>query len=585
VNRTLALAALLLTILPASAGAQQVDVEEFVLDNGMKFLLCPRSGQPNSVSAGWVAQVGSVNERPGITGLSHFFEHMMFKGSPNVGTTDPEADAALNAEQHAVRARLRHLVLEQQYARWRQGEIDDPWDPAADTTEMKTLRGELKALMDKQREVTVANEFDAIYTKLGGSRMNAFTNHDETFYFIQVPSNKLELWCWMESNRLHDPVFREFYAERDVVHEERRMRTESTPTGKFQEQFEALFWQSSPYSWPVIGWPSDLNNYTIEQARAYFETYYRPNNLVGVLVGDFDPVEAKRQIIRYFSRLEAGDPPPPVVTIEIQQLAEKRMYAEADAAPRIEVRYHTVPHGHPDEFALEVLSEVLNGRTGRLQRSLVEDQQLATSAGVRQDTRKYAGAFSFLAECKAEASPEQVEEAWYQELERLQEEPVGETELQKVMNRSQADAFRRLEGNFFLMLQLGVYEALGEWSYINVAPRKILAVTAEDIQRVAKAYFARENRSVAIYKRKPGAQAKPEDPRLAGLDPQLKAMAEQALGQVEAVSDPAELRQHLAAMEAQLEQVPPPVKPVVEIVIEAAQDRLAELEADQEESE
>ncbi|MFQ5655404.1 MAG: M16 family metallopeptidase, partial [Planctomycetota bacterium] len=232
--------------LPASG--QNVAVEEFTLDNGMEFLLLPRDDQPNSITAGWMAKVGSANERPGITGISHFFEHMMFKGTRTVGTSDPAKDAEFSSKQKAVRTSLRGLHLGLQYSRWKGGEIEDPWDPANDTDEMRRLRDELRKLQEAQREITVKNEFDRIYTNLGGSGMNAFTTHDLTFYFITVPSNKFELWSWMESDRLSASVFREFYSERDVVHEERRLRTESTPTGIFQEQFDAMFWQSSPYS-------------------------------------------------------------------------------------------------------------------------------------------------------------------------------------------------------------------------------------------------------------------------------------------------------------------------------------------------
>ena len=436
-------------------GAQQVTPEVFILDNGMKFLLLPRTDQPNSIAAGWVAKVGSVNERPGITGISHFFEHMMFKGTTTIGTEDAKLDAQLTEEQNQIRGKLRALHLGEQYARWKSGQIEDPWDPANDTEEMTSLRAELRAVQDRQREITRKNEFDQIYTRLGGSGMNAFTSNDLTFYFINVPSNKLELWCWMESDRLTDSVFREFFEERDVVHEERRMRTESTPTGIYQEQFDAMFWQSSPYSWPVIGWPSDLNSYTREQAQEYYDTYYAPNNLCGVVVGDFDLETAKTQISRYFERLERRDAPPPVITLEQPQLAEKRMAVSCDCPPQVEVRYPSVPFGHRDEAAIEVMAEVLNGRTGRLYKALVEDQKIATGAGVRQDSRKYGGAFSFSGECQGEATPEMVEAAWYEQLEKMQNEPVSERELQKVKNQILASSFRRLETNFNLLLQIG----------------------------------------------------------------------------------------------------------------------------------
>ena len=256
-----------------TASAQKVSVEEFTLPNGMQFLLVPRADQPNVVSAGWVARVGSVNERPGITGISHFFEHMMFKGTNTIGTRNPDKDRTFRVEQKKVRDQMNQLVLSEQYERYRNGEIDDPWDPVNDTPRLKSLRTKLDTLIRAQQgrgkagpatATIVKDEFDQVYTKAGGSGMNAFTSYDLTCYFITVPSNKLELWAWMESDRLNDSVFREFYSERDVVHEERRLRTDSTPTGRFQEQFNSMFWASCGYSWPVIGRPSDLNSYTFE---------------------------------------------------------------------------------------------------------------------------------------------------------------------------------------------------------------------------------------------------------------------------------------------------------------------------------
>src|SRR5690606_15172631 len=210
-QRALACIAAVATLAHAAA-AQQLNPEVFTLDNGMKFLLYPRTEEPNIIAAGWVAKVGSANEHPGITGISHFFEHMMFKGTNTIGTRDPKRDAEFRIRQQTVRDKLIKLTLNEQYPRFRAGEIDDPWDPANDTEEMAKLRGELKRLMEEQqKESIVNNEFDKVYTELGGSGMNAFTSNDITFYFINVPSNKLELWAWMESDRLTDSVFREFY--------------------------------------------------------------------------------------------------------------------------------------------------------------------------------------------------------------------------------------------------------------------------------------------------------------------------------------------------------------------------------------
>jgi predicted Zn-dependent peptidase len=609
--------AALAVALPLSA--QQVSPEVFTLDNGMKFLLLPRTDQPNVIAAGWVAKVGSVNERPGITGISHFFEHMMFKGTDTIGTSNPGADAEYREKQRVLRARMNAITWSEQYRRFFDGEINDPWAPENDTPELARLRAELKTLMDSQQgrlgadriaELTTAaaaatgeektriarelellkaqqeaartvvkDEFDKVYTGQGGSGMNAFTSNDVTFYFINVPSNKFELWAWMESDRLSNSVFREFFSERDVVHEERRLRTESTPTGIFQEQFEAMFWQSSGYSWPVIGWSSDLNSYTMEEAMKYWDIYYRPNNLCGVVVGDFNPSEVKDTITRYFSRLTKGEQEPPaVVTLEVPQLAEMRMNAECDCQPSVEVRYHTVPFRHKDSYALDVLSAVLNGRTGRLYKSMVEGKEIAASAGAAQDSRKYAGSFSFNAEVKGDADPRELEEAWYAEIKRLQDEVVPAAELEKVKNQFAASNFRRLKSNFFLLVQLGYSEGLGTWEEINDGPKRIDAVTAEDVQRVARAYFAEKNRSVATYRRKAGAAAAEADAELAKLPAPMQAQARAMAAQIAKETDASRLRQALEQMGAQAAQVPPQMKPMLEYMVSKIEARLAELE-------
>ncbi|MEI6504782.1 MAG: pitrilysin family protein [Planctomycetota bacterium] len=506
------LVALLFAVVTATAFGQKVEVEEFTLPNGMQFLLVPRSDQPNVVSAGWIARVGSVNERPGITGISHFFEHMMFKGTDTIGTRAPGRDSKYRAEQKAIRDEINRLVWTRQYDRYFKGEIDDPWNPANDPQELRVLRARLDALIKAQQGrgeagpeagTIVKDEFDQVYTKAGGSGMNAFTTYDLTCYFITVPSNKLELWAWMESDRLHDSVFREFYSERDVVHEERRLRTDSTPTGKFEEQFDAMFWASCGYAWPVIGWPSDLNSYTFEQAQDYWNIYYRPTNLVGILVGDFDPARAKRLITNYFSRLEPGkQPPPPVVTLEVEQLAEQRMNAAGDFPPSIEIRYHTVPAGHVDSYPLDMLAEVLNDRTGRLYRSLVEGRSIAATAQASSDTRKYAGMFAVSAQTRGDATPEQLEKAWLEELAKLQSEDLSDRELRKIKNRVAAQNYRKLESNMSLFVQLAFSEAVLDWREINEGPAKYEAVTAADIRRVVNRYFKETNRSVASFRRR-----------------------------------------------------------------------------------
>ena len=488
----------LLLALAATLAAQRVEVEEFTLDNGMTFLLLPREGDPN-IAAGWISKFGSVNERPGVTGVAHLFEHMMFKGSHAIGTKDLKRDLEIMEELDGLYAQMeseRAKLLEKQ----RRGLIADADDPAVRSPEHNELLERFNRLIAEQQELIVKDEFSQIYTLNGGSGMNAGTSNDYTIYFINMPSNKLELWFWMESDRLAKPVFRQFYAERDVVKEERRLRVDSTPTGKLNEQVESMFWQASPYSWPVIGWPSDLNSITRDEAMEYFDTYYAPNNLVAALVGDFEVEQVKTLANKYFGRLQRNAREPGAVrTREVEQQAEQRLSGQAETRPQATIRFHTVPDAHVDEPPLIVLSSLLNGRTGRLYKSLVLEKQVAVQAGAGVDGRKYDGSFQISGVAAPGSTPEDVEKALLEELERIAAEPVGERELQKVKNQQLAGDFRKLQSKFGLMLQLLTYEALGEWENINVFSDRIQAVTPEDIQRVAKQYFTETNRTVALY--------------------------------------------------------------------------------------
>jgi len=487
--------------------AQSVPVQEFVLDNGMKLLMVPRKGSPN-IAAGWIARVGSVDERPGITGISHLFEHMMFKGTRVIGTRDIREDLAISAEMDRVKAELRRE--EQELARrLRLGEIADVNDPKVRSPRHQQLLADMDRLARRARDLIVKDEFDRIYTAAGASSMNAATSEDFTIYFINVPSNKLELWYWMESDRLLNPVFREFYTERDVVHEERRRSRDSTPTGRYIEQFEAMFWKSSPYGWPVIGWPSDLEAITREDATSYYAVHYAPNNLAACLVGDFEPERAVTLAKKYFGRLSRSpQQPEPVRTIEMQQYGEQRMTAYAETNPEVHIRYHTVADGHKDEPALLVMAYLLNDRTGRLYKSLVLDQQVANSAFAGQNGMKYEGYFELRGVAKPGRTPEQVEQALYAEIEKLRNEPVSDRELQKVKNQLSASNFRRLQSDFFLMFQLLIAESNRGWRTLNTDPPLLQAVTAADVRRVAGRYFSPTNRNVLIlYTKRPSVSS------------------------------------------------------------------------------
>jgi predicted Zn-dependent peptidase len=556
--------------------AQQVPVLEHTLSNGMKLLLVERHDEP-TIAGAFVVHVGSANERPGITGIAHLFEHMMFKGTPTIGTRDYARDLEIIAEQERVREAIRAEERKLREA-WRRGEIDDPQKPENEPERLRALRARFRELVEAQRAILVKNEFDRIYTSQGASGMNAFTHYDLTAYFITVPANKLELWLWMESERLLRPVFREFYAERDVVLEERRMRIESTPLGKFEESFNAVFWDAHPYHWPVIGWPSDLPAISKRDADEFYATYYAPQNITLLLVGDFAPETARAGAEKYFGRIPRGrTDPPEVVTWEPPQPAEKRFYAEAEANPQVDILWHTVPFGHRDSYALEVLAQLLSTRTGRLYKGLVLGREVATEVYARQESRRWAGLFNAGGEAREGRTPQQVEQAIYEELEKLKETPVPERELQKVKNNFAAAEYRKLTSNNAILFQLIFNEGLGDWREINAAGPKIQAVTAEDIQRVARKYFTRENRAVAIYTRKPGTGG--DDPALAALPHEQRAHAKQQLAQLQAATDPAQLRALEPKLEQHLAQAPAEAKPLLELLLKRLRARLAELEA------
>jgi predicted Zn-dependent peptidase len=444
-----------------------------------------------------------------MTGIAHLFEHMMFKGTPTIGTKDYQKDLKIMEEQERLRDQMREEEKKLR-AMYRHGEIDDPLKPENRTQRYKELEKKFNELIAEQRNLLVKNEFDRIYTANGGSSMNAFTTEDLTAYFINVPANKLELWMWMESDRIFHPVFREFYSERDVVFEERRMRTDSTPLGKFSEEFNAMFWESLPYTWPTVGWPSDIPAISRAQADEFYSTYYAPQNITLILVGDFKPAEAEVLARKYFERIPRGaKEAPDVITLEVKQMAEKRMKAEAEANPQVDILWHTVAFEHRDSYALEILGQILSTRTGRLYKNLVLGNGVATDVYANQTPQKWAGYFNAGGEAREGHKPEEVEQGIYDNIERLKKEDLPAEELQKVKNNFAAGEYRKLTSNFPIMMQLILNDGFGDWKEVNEAASKIQAVTPADVKRVANQYLTKENRTVAVYTRKAGAVPTP----------------------------------------------------------------------------
>jgi predicted Zn-dependent peptidase len=327
----------------------------------------------------------------------------------------------------------------------------------------------------------------------------------------------------------------------------------------------------------VVGWPSDVENITRAEALAYFDLNYAPNNLTACLVGDFDPEHAKALAQRYFGRLKRNSQPPePMRTTEVEPQAEKRMIAYADTNPQAVARYHTVADGHRDEAALTVLGALLSGRTGRLYKSLVLDQKIATDAGAGQNGLKYEGYFSLSATARPGTPPEKVEQALYGELEKLQKTKVEDRELQKVKNRFAADEFRRLQSNFPLMLQLLLADNNRGWQTFFADPKQLAAVTADDVQRVATQYFKPERRAVILYytkKAEAGAAPTDDDPLLQGLSDQEKAQVQRMKGMLSQMK-PDQLQQMLMKLEEGAAAAPPEKARLLNVLKALVQQRL-----------
>lgn len=553
------------TMVPAAEDGQSISdaVQSHTLDNGMELLMVQRDGAP-MISAGWVARVGSANERPGITGMAHLFEHMMFKGSDRIGVQDAELDRELRAALDQVRADMfeRERAHRMQV---RLGEAESLAAAAAADPEMATLQNRFDELLERQRGNLVKDEFDKIYTDAGATGLNAFTTEDMTVYFIRVPSNKLELWFWMESERLRQPVFREFYSERDVVYEERRMRTDSTPTGAQNEVFDALFWRGHPYGWPVVGWPSDISAITRQQAEAFFDTYYAPNNITVVLVGDFSQPGALQLAERYFGPIPRGPAAPDVITQAMPLLGQVDYEAEVDAPPSAHLRYRTVAFNGADDPALNVLASVLSGKTGRLYKRLVLEEQLATDVSAVANGQKYGGSFSLEAQGVADTTPERLATVLSEELEKIRDQGITEYELEKAKNTINADFYRRLEDNFFLGLQLLYYEGLRDWRALDDWLDGQRAVTLDDVQRVASDYLTADRQTRRLYRR--AMETAADDPALAAFSTEQRGVIDQLTRQLAGLDDE-QRGDMLAELENRMGEMPEAVQEAVRFVID-----------------
>jgi predicted Zn-dependent peptidase len=469
------------------ASQLKLDVKEYVLNNGLKLLMLEKHDVP-IICVRINYKVGSVDERPGITGVSHLFEHMMFKGTKLFGTRDYAAEKPLLDLED-------ELIMKLSEERIKEGE--------ADKKKISSLEKELEEVRRKLRDLVVKDEVFSLYLRQGASGLNAATGTDGTYYICDIPANKLELWAFIESDRMKNLVLREFYSERDVVMEERRLRTDNSPFGTLIEQLNAVTFVAHPYRWPTIGWQSDIQHITKAETSEYFKRYYAPNNSVIVMTGDFEPVNAIKLVEKYFGDIPSQPAPPKVRTVEPEQKGERRIEIEFDSNPYIAISYHVPAIGHPDLYALDVLSSLLSeGRTARLYKSLIEGKRIAVMAHASSGIGKYPDTFTFIGAPRAPHTIAEVESAFYAEVEKLKNTPPTDWELQKIKNQLEADFIRDLNSASGLASEIGHFEVLSDWSYINTFMDKLAQVTAEDVMHVTKKYLTKNNRTVAILKKK-----------------------------------------------------------------------------------
>ncbi len=483
------LAALAILVAPAVFAGDgfedvQTRIHEKTLSNGLKVIIYENHDAP-VISFVTQANVGASDEVHGITGLAHILEHMAFKGTGTVGGRDRKAEAeAMAAEDQAFAAIMAERM---------KGELASP-------EKLAELEKVLEEAKDEARQYVISNEMDEILNREGVQGLNAGTGYDTTTYYYSLPSNRLELWAVLESDRFIDPVFREFYAEVQVVAEERRMRTDSNPIGRLLEEYLAVAYKAHPYGVPVVGHMSDVQNMDRTKCENFFRKYYNPSNMVVAVAGDVYPDEAFPVIEKYFGAIPRGPKPSPVTTVEPQQNAERRVVTYEEAQPLLIMGFHKPGFNHPERAVYDAISDVMGaGRSSRLHKSLVKEKQIAIAAMTLTGLpgSKYPGLFLFIGVPSKGHTNAEVEQAIWEEIDKLKNEPVSEQELTKLKTRAKADFIRGLDSNTGMANQLAFYHTMtGDWRTMFQEVERIEAVTGADIQRVANEVFTRTNLSV-----------------------------------------------------------------------------------------
>jgi predicted Zn-dependent peptidase len=505
-KRTLVLIFTLLAFASLIVAAEiKLDVKEHVLPNGMKILMIQKTGVPRVVCHVYF-KVGSINERAGITGIAHLHEHMMFKGTQMMGVTDFAKDAAIDKQIEE----LMDNIYKEKF--WKAD--------GGDKEKLAQWQKEYDELVKSEKQYIIKDDLWSLYMKNGGTGLNASTGNENTGYYVTLPSNKVELQMLLESDRMLNAYFREFYSEKDVVMEERRL-SENRPGFFFSEQVNAAFYAASPYHWEVLGWMDDIRKITKSDLIDFHNRYYVPNNAVAIYVGDFDPQNIIQMAEKYFGPIPKGPDLEPIRTYEPPQYSEKRMYGEGPAPTSLQMMFHIPQEGDADAAPLSVLADALasgggggpgfgrrggGGGSGRLYKTLVVEKQMAVNVSAFSRPQWYVGAFQFSATPRIDKNvqPEDLEKEIWVEIEKVKKDGATPEEIQKAKNRFEAMFIRSLGSTMGLAGRVGRAELNRGWRSILTDLDNIKKVTNDDIKRVAAKYFVKDNSLTAIYKRKMG---------------------------------------------------------------------------------
>jgi len=486
------IASFLVLIFAALASAQDLGAFEKrvtvkKLPNGLTAIVCVRPNTAPVFSFYTNVDAGSVQDPMGKTGLAHMFEHMAFKGTDKIGTTD------YSAEKAALQ-KVEDIYV--QYLHERDKRVD------RDEQKIKQLEQQWQDAIKEAQKYVVPNAFSEIVERNGGENVNASTSEDHTEYHYSFAVNRLELWAYLESQRFIHPVFREFYKERDVVKEERRMRSDSSPIGRLIEQFIETSFSAHPYHRPTIGYMSDLNSFSATDAQAFFDRYYIPSNMVVAVTGDFEANQAMGIIEKYFSQIPSHEKPDERTTDEPPQNSERKVVLQERSQPIYLEGYHRPDYRDKDDAVYDALADLLSeGRTSRLYRSLVRDKKIASEAegGTGFPGIKYPHIFYFFAAPMPGHTNDEVAAAIHAEIDRLKKEDVSDDELKMVKTRAKANLLRGLDSNEGLATELALYQTLyGDWRELFRSVDRINAVTKADIRRVAGEVFVPTNRTVGV---------------------------------------------------------------------------------------